>query len=303
MLTGKTISPKQGERYYAQDNYYSRDEVQANSQWLGEGAEQLGLSGPVDRSSFENLLHGYLPDGEAFRAAPNHSERHQRGGLDCTYSAPKSVSVAALAQGEGDLAEAHQDAIAASLQVMEERYAQVQQRSPDGTRQTERTRNLTVAQFAHDASREKDPHLHTHCVVLNATQNQRGNWRALDNSAIYRHKKLLGTIYQNELARQAQRLGYSIERRPHGQFELRGPSNEQRMALSKRRQQILQQANSANWAERERAWTLTRRPKGGAQSRDTLAQHWQQELQRLQIAPPQPERSDGGASDRGRSLQ
>ncbi|PSP17313.1 MAG: hypothetical protein BRC58_06580 [Cyanobacteria bacterium QS_8_64_29] len=66
MLTGKTISPQQGERYYAQDNYYSRDEVQANSQWLG-GAEQFGLSGAVDRESFENLLHGYLPDGEAFR--------------------------------------------------------------------------------------------------------------------------------------------------------------------------------------------------------------------------------------------
>ena len=84
MLTGKNISPKQGERYYAEDNYYSREKLQAGSQWLGEGAKQLGLSGPVDHESFEKLLHGYLPDGEAFRLPPGRSDYQQRGGLDCT---------------------------------------------------------------------------------------------------------------------------------------------------------------------------------------------------------------------------
>ena len=34
--------------YYAQDNYYTADQAEGVSAWAGEGAAELGLSGPVD---------------------------------------------------------------------------------------------------------------------------------------------------------------------------------------------------------------------------------------------------------------
>jgi len=45
--------------YSSKDNYYFLDDLQ--SQWLGEGARELGLTGEVDLDAFTNVLHGRLP--------------------------------------------------------------------------------------------------------------------------------------------------------------------------------------------------------------------------------------------------
>jgi TrwC relaxase len=49
----------------------------------------------------------------------------------------------------------------------------------------------------------------------------------------------LGQIYQNEMACGLRQLGYEVERKPHGQFELRGYSDELLKTFSTRRQQIV----------------------------------------------------------------
>lgn len=49
--------------YYAQDNYYTADQAEGTSAWAGEGAAELGLSGPVDAERFEQVLTGELPNG------------------------------------------------------------------------------------------------------------------------------------------------------------------------------------------------------------------------------------------------
>lgn len=44
------------------------------------------------------------------------------------------------------------------------------------------TGNFTAAVFTHDTSRALDPHLHTHCIVFNATFDPVENrWKALQN--------------------------------------------------------------------------------------------------------------------------
>lgn len=56
-----------------------------------------------------------------------------------------------------------------------------------------------------------------------------------------------------------QKLGYEVEARNHGQFEIKGFQEEDLKEFSKRRQQILSAAGkNATWAEREAAWTATR---------------------------------------------
>ncbi|MCU0537493.1 MAG: relaxase domain-containing protein [Hydrococcus sp. Prado102] len=238
MMSLKVITPKQGEKYYQKENYYSKEESKQNSSWYGRGAEKIGLQGNVEGENFSKLLHGSLPNGEKFRTRPpTHDKYKERAGIDCTFSAPKSVSMATLIHGDERLEQAHREAVNTAMKVLEERYASTRVRT-NGERQVVYTGNLIVGQFHHDSSRELDPQMHTHCVILNATQ-YKGKWYSLRNDEILSQQKLLGQIYQNELAVQVKKLGYEIEQKDNGQFEIKGYTPEQLKAFSKRRGQIL----------------------------------------------------------------
>jgi ATP-dependent exoDNAse (exonuclease V) alpha subunit len=74
----------------------------------------------------------------------------------------------------------------------------------------------------HVSSRELDPQLHTHCVVINASQKDDGKWRAFDYSEIFNNKKDLGMMYRNELAIELQKMGFKIEFVKPDLFEIAG---------------------------------------------------------------------------------
>ncbi|MCY4108352.1 MAG: relaxase domain-containing protein, partial [Chloroflexi bacterium] len=82
--------------YYARDNYYTADQAEGASAWAGEGAAELGLSGPVDAEQFEKVLAGELPNGVVLDA----KRGEHRAGWDVTMSVPKSVSILALVGGD-----------------------------------------------------------------------------------------------------------------------------------------------------------------------------------------------------------
>ena len=289
MLCLTVISPNQGETYYTAEIYYSNEENQANSVWSGKGAKALGLSGPVQGGAFKNLLHGNSPQGDKTLSGRKISPEKHRAGIDLTFSAPKSISLAALVGGNEALEQAHRTAVARTLEVIEERYAQTRVRTEEG-RKAIATGNLIVAQFHHDTSREKDPQLHTHCVVINATQLRDGRWQSLHNDILFKQQKLLGMIYQNELAVEVQRLGYAIEPKANGQFELKGYTSEQLQTFSKRREQILTAVGeNATAQERELATLKTRAPKGKEIPREELRAYWQAQTQVLHLEHPQPQ--------------
>ena len=290
MLKANVVSPQQAEHYYRQENYYSQEESKKNSQWYGKGAGKLGLKGNIENEDFSKLLHGELPDGEKFRKRPpTNAEYKERAGIDLTFSAPKSVSLAVLVNGDKQLEEAHRDAVKTTLKIAEERYASTRIRE-NGERKAIATSNLIVAQFHHDSSREKDPQLHTHAVVINGTQSKEGKWYSLRNDDIFSNQKLLGTIYQNELANKAKQLGYEIEQRGNGQFELKGYTQEQLEHFSKRREQIIEAVGAdASVKQRELASLKTRKPKGKEVSREQLQDYWQAEAKIIDIQHPQPQ--------------
>ena len=287
MLTTKVITPRQGESYYAKENYYSAEESVEHSQWAGKGTEELGLKGKVKPKDFKKLLYGELPGGDPFR--PKKKERQgykERAGLDCTFSAPKSVSILALVAGNKRLEEAHRVAVLRTLAIIERDYATTRAKR-HGEVQVVNTGNLVVGQFHHDTSRELDPHLHTHCVLLNMTQYD-GRWYSLRNDDIHANKKLLGMIYQNELALQVKKLGYEIEPKEHGQFEVKGFTTEQLESFSKRRQQIKSQlVEESTWKQREQIWDKTRLAKGEPIPRAELQNYWKKEMADLEVAYPQ----------------
>ena len=241
MLSLANVSASQAENYYEKDDYYTRGDpsLQSDTQWQGTGAETLHLTGPIDKAIFQQLLHGQTPDGKPLHSKAIKADNH-RAATDYTFSAPKSVSIAALIQKDKRVIQAHDSAVKTALAVLENRYAQTRVRRGPGIREKVQTGNLIAATFRHETSREQDPQLHTHCVVINATQLENGKWQSLSNEEVLNNQKLLGEIYQNELAVQLRKSGYEIEPNGSGQFECKGYDESLLNLFSTRTQQIEQ---------------------------------------------------------------
>ena len=239
MLTSANVSAKQAASYYEKDDYYTRGDrdLASDSQWQGNGAQSLHLSGPVDSQQFQQLLGGQTPDGNNLHGRKIDPSKH-RAATDYTFSAPKSVSVAALIQKDKRVIAAHDEAVKTALEVLEARYAQTRIRRGPGIRERVQTGNIIAATFRHETSREQDPQLHTHCVVINATQLADGKWQSMANEEVLNNKKLLGEIYQNELAYQLRQIGYAIEPQGNGLFECKGYDKPLLELFSTRSQQI-----------------------------------------------------------------
>jgi conjugative relaxase-like TrwC/TraI family protein len=287
MLTlAKVTSGAAAVSYYESADDYYADDGQASSAWWGAGAEVLGFAGSVDTVAFKALLEGELPDGVTMHHG---GEGQRRAGSDLTFSAPKSVSMQALIAGDRRLLAAHDTAVARVLAHIENRLAACRV-TVGGDTYAESTDNLLVACFRHDLSRDADPQLHTHAVLLNLTQRDDGQWRALDAAPLYVQQKLLGALYRAELAREVLALGYAV-RATHadGRFELAHLTDADVAAFSSRSRAIVgalaqlgKDRSNATAAEREIATLASRKAKGQL-DRTTLRQLWQDKSAALAI--------------------
>ena len=152
---GAVASPAQGISYYERDGYYAKDdpEHRAASAWAGKGAAELGLEGPVDPETFRAVLEGEVPDGSGklLGRLDRDGNRLHRPGRDLTFSAPKSVSLAALVGGDGRAVEAHDRAVARTLAWVEKNAAETRLRDPETGRMVRAGNQRTVAAtFRHD---------------------------------------------------------------------------------------------------------------------------------------------------------
>lgn len=234
MVSVTNISSAQAEHYYrGQDNYYAS----SPGRWYGKGAEALGLSGEVQAETFAALLEGSDPRTGEELAAAGGADRKHRAGIDLTFSAPKSVSILSEVLGEEGVRQAHERAVERTLAWTEEHCAYART-TEDGRTRTVKTGNLVIASYRHDTSRELDPQLHTHAVVLNVTRREDGQWRALSNEEIYRQKMLLGQHYRNELAAELREQGYDVRSGSKGLFEVRGVDEDLIEHYSRRSKQI-----------------------------------------------------------------
>jgi conjugative relaxase-like TrwC/TraI family protein len=233
MLSVKAITGGEtyAEKYLSQKgDYYSEGEV-ITGQWMGHGAELLGLKGEVSLEEFEAIRQGNDPKtGEFLKqrktAAHRTWERELQNGdtltetatardlYDFTVSAPKAVSVQALEDPR--LIEAHKTAVAEMAAELERQAGSYLQKG--GEKGTRLTSNLVISRWDHDSSRQLDPQLHTHLVAANMTYDAvEGKWKALAAWDIYQQREYLTEVYRNALAREVAKLGYQIEDRfAHG---------------------------------------------------------------------------------------
>jgi conjugative relaxase-like TrwC/TraI family protein len=249
VVTAKTqYNLKNAEEYFeehlAVGDYYDEGQRIAG-EWIGLGAERLGLAGKVRAEDFLRLCENQHPSsGETLtqrlnttRTESGDNAANRRIFFDFTFSPPKSVSIAGFLGKDELILEAHNRAVRQALREFE---AFTATRVRVGGAQSDRlTGNFAAALFTHDTSRTLDPHLHTHCIVFNATFDAVENrWKALQNHELLRARKFAENAYYHELARELRGFGYRIRNRVRGDFEIEGVSEQLCERFSKRHTQI-----------------------------------------------------------------
>lgn len=290
-------------------DYYSQEQ-KITGEWFGEGAAKLGLKGAVSEKAFLALCEGRHPETgtklgqrmNTVRRSDSGTSANRRVFYDFVIAPPKSVSVVGLYQDDRILA-VHERAVRHAMRELEKFAAtRVRKSGQDGSRVTG---NLVTACFRHDTSRELDPHLHTHCVMFNATFDPvEGRWKALQVEGMYRAQNFATNLYRHELAKGLRSLGYEIENHSRG-FEIKGVPSSLVARFSKRNQQIGEEAKRqreigspvANEKElRERIAHGNRRRKLKDSTADRLRPLWAKQMTDAEAKALRTLRSSGSAS-------
>jgi conjugative relaxase-like TrwC/TraI family protein len=222
------------DEHLSQNDYYAAGETRPG-QWIGAGAERLGLKGEVTREQFHALCENENPETGERLTQRQLKDGQRRVFYDFTCSAPKSVSVLAVTMDDERLVTAHEEAARIAFRELET-FAATRVRK-QGNQKDRITGNLAAAAFTHTSSRALDPQLHTHFTVFNATfDDSERSWKALQAGGMYDAIRYGTAVYRNELAKRVQQIGYRIQPSKHG-FQIDGVSDEVLKRFSKRAQQ------------------------------------------------------------------
>lgn len=226
MLSISNVGARQAASYYTKDGYYVRRDGEDNY-WQGQLQKELGLAAAIDPGQFDLII----------------KDREERAGYDLCFSAPKSVSVAMCLDEETRriMIEAHEEAVASTLAKIEEREIGARV-TKDGKTEHIKTGNMLCGKFNHYVSRNSDPQLHTHAVIMNQTKYE-GKMYAVDNQDLYKNKIYYGQVYRNKLAAELMKRGYelTVTNAEKGFFELKDVDPAVLEQFSSRRQEILSQ--------------------------------------------------------------
>ena len=240
MLTAKAqYSLNNAEKYFKEHlsagDYYAEGK-HVPGEWFGDGARRLGLRGKVGMDDFVKLCRNLAP-GTDERLTQRMKRKNRRVFYDFTLSPPKSVSIVALVGGDRRIEEAHLRAVRIAV-VELEKFAAARVRK-DGASSYRPTSNVVGALFHHDTSRALDPHLHSHCIVFNATHDRaEERWKALETYEMLAACKFVENVYYHELAKDLRRCGYELANNRRGDFEVEGVSLALIEKFSKRHAEI-----------------------------------------------------------------
>lgn len=264
-LEAKTIAPERGDYYLTPDG----ELTQAPGRWLAD-PETLGRIGvdpdsPVAGGDFISLMEGRNPGTGRF-LRPEGAGGGRGGGVDVTFSAPKSVStVWALAAPwqRQEIEAAHASAVEQTVEYMRENVPVVRRRY-SGQVVEEPAKDLIAAEYQHTTARgvaggkAPDPQLHSH-VVITGVVREDDRLVATWSRPVFRSARELGAHYRAALAHELAQRGYEIQHatgKDGKYFELYGVPEGLRDAFSGRSREV------ARAAERFRART-GREPKRG----------------------------------------
>lgn len=264
---GKCTAAMAGNYYEQERGYYQK--TRDGDAWQGKLCKKMGIDqNKINPQQFAELL-----------------SNQKRAGFDLTFSADKSISVAAQLSPEieKDMIEAHRLAVAETLKTIESEIG-TRVRGIDGKREQVfvKTGNAAIAKVEHLTSRELDPDLHTHCVILNQTEYNNKIY-ALDAHKLYENKMRYGLEYRRRLAQELQRRGYDLElsNSEKGFFRIKDIRQDVCDFYSKRRAQIenqLVETGETGGRAADRANQRTRKVKDHSIDIEEKRTQWRAEL-------------------------
>jgi len=245
-LESRTVAPEQGDYYLGRDGA----PAEAPGRWLTDPAAlaRVGVApGTVEPDHLRALMEGRRPgagDPAWLRAAGPDGTR--AGGIDVTFSAPKSVSIAwALGDQRAALEAAHHAAVEAAVGYLRETVElTVRYDAAVGSAVPARAADVHAAAFTHTTARgvgaeAPDPQLHSH-VVLTSVEREDGSVAAVRSRPVLRAAREVGAYYRAHLAGELRALGYAIE--PAGEdgryFRISGISEQMERAFSARTEEV-----------------------------------------------------------------
>ena len=255
-LESKTVEPERGDYYLTPDG----EMTQAPGRWLADTKtlERLGIEagGPVDGADFIALMEGRHP-GTGRWLRPEGAGGGRGGGIDATFSAPKSVSTV-WALGDPwqreQIENAHARAVEQTIHHLREQVPVVRRRYR-GQVVEEHAKDVIATEYRHTTARgvsgaqAPDPQLHSHVVIAGAVRED-NRIVAVASRPIFRNARELGAFYRAALAEELVREGYAIEQgtgKDGRYFEIKGVPRELCDAFSGRSREV------ARAAERFRA--------------------------------------------------
>jgi conjugative relaxase-like TrwC/TraI family protein len=275
--------PNREARSKSRDEYYVRD---GGGVWWSSGETIVRHAAAIDAETFRDLCAGLDP--ATGTALVRGSGDGHRAGWDLTFSAPKSLSVLWAAGDETqrvELEAAHRHAVAGALTFVVAEHLVSVRRGAGGIIR-ERAADLIVAEFDHFTSREGDPNIHSHCVLMNVAGRQDGGHGALEPEKLFVWQKVVGAAYRAGLAERLRGLGFDLREAGRDQIEIRGMPQSVIEAFSKRSHQIeAMVGREASGAQKEMAALATRGAKREIPIGEQLEARWRSEFTQLRIDP------------------
>ncbi len=197
-----------------QQDSYHRERAQAALSVHGGFAQALGLKGELTQEAFQNIFDGSSAD-RSRRVVHTTHERHP--GLDLVFAPPKWFSALyALASVEGrrELEEILKAAVLEAMQTLRSEVAIT--RRGAGGRRSEHAQDIVFFLAIHPAGRLGQPHLHAHVLLPNVCLRSDGTTGTLDLTRVFESRRLLDTVFTEELAlRLTQRFKLELRRSTH----------------------------------------------------------------------------------------
>jgi len=233
-------------QYFELSDYLASDQAQETvGHWVGKFAEAMGLIGTVTKEAFDRLCDNLHPITGEQLTLRNNDER--RIGTDNVFSGVKSFSIIeALADAEERqrLYQAFDAAI--NETVADDIEPDMKTRTRKGGQDSDRvTGNLVAAGYDHltarpvDENTPPDMHRHRHLFVFNATHDaEEMAAKATQLGDIFRDRPYYQAVFYARLTEKLKALGYGIDKREGGSWEVAGVPQSMIDTFSKRTDEV-----------------------------------------------------------------
>ena len=194
-------------------------------------------------------------DTRTGKTLPGQRAADARAGTDFTFSAPKAFSALWAVSDAGDRAKLEKlfmDSVRTSLDTIQ-RNGLIKARREKGGARREPVAAPVAAIFLHHTSREGDPQIHAHALLMNAALRSDGTMGAINCEGILRDRQLLDALFTRDLAHRLEKMGVRVEASPEHGFKIADQPENLIQTWSKRRKMIVEKAHELGVETHENA--------------------------------------------------